>query len=153
MKLRIYQNEDFGVEVCPACCSEFSSPYSMTACEHCGYISFGCNMCPLDYSQQTNKTLKATCNRAGCPAKHPVENLYAIYSRKEFDSLPEAYRGHVVAKRKSYMHLLLNDRVVPIYTTRRVVGITTIDMYEWRKGNKKLTGTPTIYNILGDELI
>lgn len=51
------------------------------------------------------------------------------------------------------MHLLLQDRIVPVYTTRRIVGITTIDMDEWRRGNRKLTGVPTILNIMGDELI
>jgi hypothetical protein len=77
--------------------------------------------------------------------------LYAIYSKKEFDSLPEDYQGLVSAKRNSYMNLLLQDRLVPVYTSRRVVGITTIDMDKWRRGERDLAGTPTILNIMGDE--
>lgn len=153
MKLKIYQNTSIGDEWCPVCGEEFSAPFSLTACSNCGLISMGCNMCPLDYNSQSHPDLKANCGGKACPLYHPVENLYAIFDQAEFDSLPEDYRGEVSAKSDSYMNLLLQDRIVPVYTTRDIVGITTIDMDEWRKGNRKLTGVPTILNIIGDELL
>jgi len=151
MKLKVYQNDSIGDELCPVCGEEFSAPFSMTACSHCGFISMGCNMCPLDYNSQSHPDLTAHCGGKACPLYHPVQNLYAIFSQAEFDRLPDAYRGEVSVKRNSYMNLLLQDRIVPVYTSRRIVGITTIDMDEWRKGNRKLTGVPTILNIMGDE--
>jgi hypothetical protein len=108
-------------------------------------------MCPLDYNRQQHPDLTAVCEGKSCPVYHPVNNLYAIYSKTEFNSLPAEYQGSVSAKRNSYMNLLLQDRLVPVYTSRRVVGITTIDMDKWRRGDRELTGTPTILNIMGDE--
>lgn len=151
MKLKVYQNDSIGDECCPACGAEFPAPFSLTACSNCGFISFGCNMCPLDYNRRKHPDLTAVCNGTACPVYHPVSNLYAIYSKKEFDSLPAEYQGRVSTKRNSYMNLLLQDRLVPVYTSRRVVGITTIDMDKWRNGERDLTGTPTILNIMGDE--
>ena len=154
MKLRIYQNDSIGDELCPACGAEFPAPFAMTACDCCGFISFGCNMCPLDYNTQKHPDLKATCNGKDCPAQHAVPVLYAIFEQSEFDSLPEEYKGHVTAKRHSYMNLLLGNRLVPVYTSKPVVGITTIDMEKWRDGDKIVTGVvPTILNIMGDELL
>lgn len=153
MKLKIYHNTSVGDECCPNCGCEFSAPFAMTACSNCGFISMGCNMCPLDYNRRQHPDLKAQCEGKACPVYHPVKNLYAIFSRAEFFSLPEAYRGEASAKRNSYMILMLQDRIVPVYTTRHVVGITTIDMDKWRKSDRDLTGTPTIVNIMGDELI
>ena len=151
MKLKVYQNDSIGTECCPVCGDEFSAPFSLTACSTCGFISMGCNMCPLDYNRRKHPDLTAVCEGKACPVYHPVKNLYAIYSQHTWDSLPEEYKGHVSANPRSYIHLLLQDRVVPIYTSRKVYGITTIDMLKWNHGNKDLKGVPTIVNIMGDE--
>jgi hypothetical protein len=152
MKLKVYQNDSVGDELCPACGMEFPAPFSMAVCVHCGLISFGCNMCPLDYNSQRNEVLKATCNGNGCPAHRPVENLYAIFSRKELQQLPRDYVGEVSCGKNKTMQLLVGSRIVPVYTGRKVIGITTIDLDAWRNGNRELKGVPTIYNIMGDEL-
>ena len=151
MKLKVYQNDSIGDECCPVCGSEFPAPFSLTACSTCGFISFGCNMCPLDYNRRKHPDLTAVCEGKACPVYHPVTNLYAIYSKRVWDMLPEEYKGHVTAKPRSYIHLLLQDRVVPIYTSRHVYGITTIDMLKWNNGDKDIKGVPTILNIMGDE--
>jgi hypothetical protein len=152
MTLKVYQNDSVGDELCPACGMEFPAPFSMAVCVHCGLISFGCNMCPLDYNSQRNEVLKATCNGNGCPAHRPVENLYAIFSRKELQQLPRDYVGEVSCGKNKTMQLLVGSRIVPVYTGRKVIGITTIDLDAWRNGNRELKGVPTIYNIMGDEL-
>ena len=152
MKLKVYQNDAVGDELCPACGMEFPAPFSMAVCVHCGLISFGCNMCPLDYNSQRNEVLKATCNGSECPAHRPAKNLYAIFSRKELRQLPRDYVGEVSCGKNKTMQLLVGSRIVPVYTGRKVIGITTIDMDAWRNGNRELKGVPTIYNIMGDEL-
>lgn len=152
MKLKIYQNDAVGDELCPACGKEFPAPFSMAVCVHCGFISFGCNMCPLDYNSQRNELLKATCNGNGCPAHRPVKNLYAIFSWNELQQLPRDYVGEVSGGKNKTMQLLVGSSIVPVYTGRKVIGITTIDMDAWRNGQRDLKNVPTIYNIMGDEL-
>ena len=169
MKLKVYQNDAVGDELCPACGMEFPAPFSMAVCVHCGLISFGCNMCPLDYNSQLhgllvvldlwcnmcpldynsqrNEVLKATCNGSECPAHRPAKNLYAIFSRKELRQLPRDYVGEVSCGKNKTMQLLVGSRIVPVYTGRKVIGITTIDMDAWRNGNRELKGVPTIYNL------
>lgn len=153
MKLKVYQNDAVGDELCPSCGMEFPAPFSMAVCVHCGLISFGCNMCPLDYNSQRHDVLKATCNGSECPAHRPVKNLYAIFSRKELRQLPRDYVGEVSCGKNKTMQLLVGSRIMPVYTGRKVIGITTIDMDAWRNGQRELKGVPTIYNIMGDELI
>lgn len=153
MKLKVYQNDVVGDELCPSCGMEFPAPFSMAVCVHCGLISFGCNMCPLDYNSQRNEVLKATCNGSECPAHRPAKNLYAIFSRKELRQLPRDYVGEVSCGKNKTMQLLVGSRIMPVYTGRKVIGITTIDMDAWRNGQRELKGVPTIYNIMGDELI
>ena len=152
MKLKVYQNDVVGDELCPACGMEFPAPFSMAVCVHCGLISFGCNMCPLDYNSQRHEVLKVTCNGNGCPAHRPVKNLYAIFSRKELQQLPRDYVGEVSCGKNKTMQLLVGSSIVPVYTGRKVIGITTIDMDAWRNGHRDLKNVPTIYNIMGDEL-
>ena len=67
--------------------------------------------------------------------------------------MPKAYCGEITCDKASYIHVLLRDRVEAIYSERAVVGITTIDMHEWRRGNTNLRSTPKLYEITGDELL
>lgn len=128
-KLNIFANPDYGAELCPVCSCEFTAPFGLAVCRTCGFVSWGCNMCPLDKFK--------CCGSKQCPIKHNFA-LYAVFSQKEFDSLPDGYKIYDPTPRNNYAILMVVNRVSHIYTERRLVGFTTIDLEEWRKGNHSL---------------
>ena len=138
-KLKIFANPDYGDEMCPVCTCEFTAPFGLAVCRTCGFVSWGCNMCPLD-------KFKCCGDSKKCPINHNFE-LYAVFRQKEFDSLPDAYKIYVPTKATNYAILMVHNRVSHIYTERRLVGFTTIDMEEWRKGNHSLDKVPKIESI------
>ena len=138
-KLKIFANPDYGDEMCPVCTCEFTAPFGLAVCRTCGFVSWGCNMCPLD-------KFKCCGDSKKCPIKHNFE-LYAVFRQKELDSLPDAYKIYVPTQQCNYAILMVNNRVSHIYTERRLVGFTTIDMDEWRKGNHSLDKVPKIESI------
>ena len=138
-KLKIFANPDYGDEMCPVCTCEFTAPFGLAVCRTCGFVSWGCNMCPLDKSKCCGDSKK-------CPINHNFE-LYAVFSQKKFDSLPDGYKISVPTKATNYAILMVRNRVSHIYTERRLVGFTTIDLDEWRKGNHSLDKVPKIEEI------
>lgn len=137
-KLNIFVNPDYGDEGCPGCGCDFVAPFSLSVCRHCGMVSMGCNMCPLDKFK--------CCGTANCPINGHVE-LYAIFTKKEFESLPDAYRIEAPAKKASFSILMVRNRLVHIYSERAIVGFTTIDMGKWRNGDHALKGIPEVSEI------
>lgn len=131
--------EDCFTDICPDCNNSFSSQFGQCVCSHCGSISAGCDACPGESNNRID------CSK--CPVSIPVR-LYGIFKQKEFDSLPDAYKGAVSHKANNWFIVLINNRVHHIYSERKVVGITTIDMDQWRKGNRFITNTATIEDIL-----
>jgi hypothetical protein len=101
-------------------------------------VSMGCNMCPLNKFE--------CCGTAKCPINKHVE-LYAIFTKKEFDTLPDAYKIKAPAKKASFSILMVNSRLVHIYSERALAGFTTIDMEKWRSGDHELKGTPEVAEI------
>ena len=83
-KLKIFANPDYGDEMCPVCSCEFTAPFGLAVCRTCGFVSWGCNMCPLD-------KFKCCGDSKKCPINHNFE-LYAVFRQKEFDSLPDEYK-------------------------------------------------------------
>jgi hypothetical protein len=75
--------------------------------------------------------------------------LYGIFTKRKFESLPDAYRGAVSHKANQWFMVLINNRVYHIYSERKVIGVTTIDMDKWRKGDRSLGNTAVIEDILG----
>lgn len=138
-KLKIFANPDYGDELCPVCSCEFTAPFGLAVCRTCGFVSWGCNMCPLD-------KFKCCGDSKKCPINHNFE-LYAVFRQKEFDSLPDEYKIYVPTQKRNYAILMVLNRVSHIYTERRLVGFTTIDLEEWRKGNHSLDKVPKIEQI------
>lgn len=150
-KLWVYQPADFGENPCGVCSHAYDAPFSLAVCPNCGHIEFGCDLCPLNYSGRPNCHFKAVCDGKNCPAQG-FHDLYAIFDKKELESLPPEYVGMMVSeKRSNYIRIMLDDRIHTIYSERKVVGITTIDMHEWRKGNRDLKGVRKIENVVYDE--
>lgn len=137
-KLKIFANPDYGDEGCPGCGCDFVAPFSLSVCRNCGMVSMGCNMCPLNKFE--------CCGTAKCPIKGHVD-LYAIFTKKEFETLPDAYKIKAPAKQASFSILMVNSRLVHIYSERALVGFTTIDMHNWRKGDHELKGIPEVSEI------
>lgn len=148
-KIRMFGKDGIGTEWCSGCDTEFDAPFANSVCPSCGEVQFGCNMCPLNYtcdSDPDRQETKAVCGGKNCPI--PPFRIYAVFSRKELESLPEQYRYEYEAK-KGYFHLLIRDRLETIYTCRKIAGLTTIDMREWREADDKekkklLAKTPKI---------
>lgn len=132
-------HEDGFSDVCPSCDTSFSSQFGQCVCSHCGFISAGCDACPGESNDHID------CSK--CPVSMPIR-LYGIFNKKEFNSLPNEYKGTVYHKANQWFMVLVNNRVYHIYSERKVIGVTTIDMDEWRKGNHSLSKTPTIQDIL-----
>lgn len=131
--------DDAFSDICPSCNTSFSSQFGQCVCSHCGFISAGCDACPGESNSHID------CSK--CPVSIPI-SLYGIFTQKEFNSLPIEYRGSVYHKANHWFSILINNRVYHIYSERKVIGVTTIDMEEWRKGNHALSKTPTIEDIL-----
>jgi hypothetical protein len=134
-KLKIFANPDYGDEGCPACGCDFVAPFSLSVCRTCGMVSMGCNMCPLNKFE--------CCGTAKCPIKGHVD-LYAIFTKKEFKTLPDAYKIYAPAKAVSFSILMVKNRLIHIYSERALVGFTTIDMEKWREGDPELKGVPEV---------
>ena len=137
-KLNIFVNPEHGDEGCPGCGLDFVAPFSLSVCRHCGMVSMGCNMCPLNYFE--------CCGTTKCPIHNHVD-LYAIFTKKEFETLPDAYKIEAPAEKEKFSILMVNNRLVHIYSERALVGFTTIDMHEWRNGNHALKGIPKVSEV------
>jgi hypothetical protein len=132
--------EDAFNDICPECNESFGSQFGQCVCRNCGFISAGCDACPGESNRHID------CS--SCPVSIPVR-LYGIFTKKEFDSLPDAYRGTVSHRAGRWFSILVNNRVYHIYSERKVVGVTTIDMAKWRNGDRSLGNTAVIEDILG----
>lgn len=130
--------EDYFEDICPSCNHSFSSQFGQCVCSHCGCIINGCDACPGESNDHID------CSK--CPVSMPIL-LYGIFTKKEFDSLPNDYKGLVYHKARKWFIILVNNRVYHIYSERKVIGVTTIDMEEWRKGNHSLSKTSAIKDI------
>jgi len=143
LKLKIFVNPDYGDEGCPACGCGFVAPFSLSVCRNCGLVSMGCNMCPLNKFE--------CCGTDKCPVKEHVDIhaicIYAIFTKKEFATLPDAYKIEAPAKKETFSILMVNNRLVHIYSERALVGFTTINMESWRDGDHSLKGIPKVSEI------
>jgi len=130
--------EDAYCDLCPVCDEEFNSRFGQCVCEHCGYISAGCDACPQEVCGAVS------CDK--CPVAMP-HIQYGIFTKKEYDSLPEEYKGLVSHSAGEWFAVLVADRVHHIYSSRKVVGVTTIDMQKWREGDRDLADTPKLLDV------
>lgn len=136
--MNVFANPEYGEEGCPGCGCDFVAPFSLSVCRHCGMVSMGCNMCPLDKSE--------CCGTDKCPVNNHV-SLYAIFTKGEFDDLPDAYKIYAPAEKETFSILMVNNRINHIYSERELVGFTTIDMGSWRAGDHSLEGIPKVSEI------
>lgn len=135
--VRIIYNDDYGDESCPVCGQEFVAPFSHAVCRHCGFISWGCSLCPT----------RSHCYTETCPIER-VADLYGIFTREEFDELPADYKYGCEIPQKTHFNLLTGNKLLSIYTERSIVGVTTIDMKAWRNGNRDLKDATPIEQLM-----
>ena len=144
-EVKIHYNNDCGYEGCPNCGGEMQSKFMLTACKHCGFISFGCDLCPVYHGN-------GGCYGKNCGAEHnklPCD-LYAVKTKQAFDKLPNEYKYELgKVKQHSTFVLLVGARLVPVYTEASVWGVTTIpvDLYEKALNGKEIKASDIKFDL------
>lgn len=129
-KVKFHYNDMRSAESCPNCGCEFEAMFMESVCEHCGFVSFGCSLCP--------KSSSGNCYGKDCSCvKNRLKNeLFAVFYYNDFFNLPQEYC--IIAStmnRNSIVAVMEGMRLVPIYTAKSIFGFTTIDVEEYKKTN------------------